>query len=255
MRWGKHMSRGDSASDAGSRSTGFRRPRASGIRHTGPTVEDSAERTGSSFRLTSPQSSARDLRAPPERTRPPGPSRWLLLLASALLLLTSCRGDPGDADPPTSAGAAASTTTTLSLEQAAVWDGYRAFWQAYRALGAEERAAEPFTRATFDTELGPHVTGSAYGLLLESMSQGRLRGQFFRGPMPDHDPRPEITVQGDTATVRDCMLDPGEIYDGSRQTTVDPPSATRKLQIASMAFVDGSWRLSEPLEGGEPCAP
>lgn len=160
--------------------------------------------------------------------------------------------------PPTSTVATGETTTaTMSAEAAAAWEAYLAFWRAYRSFGSEARAVEPFEKARFDQELGPYLTGVAYTSLLHTMSQGRLRGQFLRGPMPEHDPAPDVVVEGTTATIRDCVLDAGEIYDGRRGVVVNPASGTRRLLEARMELVDGAWRLAQPLQrpdGDVPCA-
>lgn len=180
----------------------------------------------------------------------------LVLSSAAAFLFAAGCGRSSESTAAATSTSTASTTTktsTLSAEEAQVWEAYRAFWDAYSAFGRKDGAVEPFEKADFDHALGPHVTGPMYPHLLKEMSDGRALRQYFRGPPAEHDPRPEVTVTGEAAVVRDCMLDPGEIYDARRRVVIDPASGTRRLQIARLARVEGDWRVTEPLEGGEPC--
>jgi hypothetical protein len=180
-----------------------------------------------------------------------------VILASAVFALVAgaCGGDSSPT-PATAASTSAPpsstsiSTTSLSVEQAAVFDAYLRCWQAYIDFGTEQTRS--FTRAEFDTRAGGCVTGDQYTKLLHAFSNGRPQGVFFRGPPIEHDPRPEVDLNGANATVRDCMLDQGEVFDADDGRVLEEASGERIMNVASLVQVDGAWRISGARDDG-PC--
>ncbi|HVF74808.1 MAG TPA: hypothetical protein VM938_07150 [Acidimicrobiales bacterium] len=125
---------------------------------------------------------------------------------------------------------------------------YRDFYRAYIDFGTE--VSRVFDRADFDTKVGLHATGQQYNELLHYFSNQRPRGVFFRGPPVEHDPDPEITVDGDKATIRDCMFDAGETYDADDNTVIDSADDKRELKVVRLERVAGVWKVADvELEG------
>jgi hypothetical protein len=128
---------------------------------------------------------------------------------------------------------------------------YRDFYRAYIDFGTEVNRV--FTRADFDAKVGIHATGQQYNDLLHYFSNQRPRGVFFRGPPVEHDPDPDITIEGDRATIRDCMFDAGETYDADDNKVIDPADDKRELSIVRLERVGGAWKVADVEPGGE-CA-
>lgn len=142
------------------------------------------------------------------------------------------------------------SSTVLSAQQATVFDAYLRCWKAYIDFGTEQNRS--FTRADFDARVGGCMTGEQYTKLLHGFSNGRPQGVFFRGPGIEHDPRPEVELNGAAATVRDCMLDQGEVFDADDGRVLDAASGARTLNVVSLALVDGTWRIAGAKDEG-PC--
>lgn len=192
------------------------------------------------------------------RLRPTARSTGSRVVAASMLLafvVGACGGDSAPARRTSSSTMAlpstTSSTTLLSVEQEAVFDAYVRCWQAYIDFGTEQTRS--FTRADFDARVGSCVTGDQYTKLLHAFSNDRPQGVFFRGPAIEHDPRPEVELNGATATVRDCMLDQGEVFDADDDRVLDAASGVRALNVVSLAQVDGTWKIAGAEDGG-PCA-
>lgn len=175
--------------------------------------------------------------------------------AAALLLVLAvgaCGGDNSSAPTSSSTTASPSTTssTLLSAEQAAVFDAYLQCWKAYIEFGTEQTRS--FTRADFDARVGGCLTGDQYTKQLHAFSNNRPLGVFFRGPPIEHDPRPEVELNGTVATVRDCMSDQGEVFDADDGRVLDRASGSRTLNVVTLSQVEGRWKIADTQEGG-PC--
>lgn len=140
------------------------------------------------------------------------------------------------------------STTVLTAEQSAVFDAYVRCWKAYIDFGTEQTRS--FTRADFDARLGTCLTGDQYNTQLSAFSKHRPLGVFFRGPAIQHDPEPEVVITGGTATVRDCMDDQGEVYDVDDGRVLDRATGSLTLNLVSLAFVDGAWKIADATDGG-----
>ena len=183
------------------------------------------------------------------------PTRSTLAIAVVTALaIAGCDGD--QTTPPASSVGSTSTsssttTTLLSTEEAAVFEAYRSCWTSYIEFGSE--TSRSFTRADFDARVGGCLVrdGELYRNLLRAFSNNRPAGVYFRGPAVEHDPTPDVAVTGTTATVRDCMLDRGEVYDADDGRVLDPASGNRTLNIVELDQVGNAWRLRDANEGGQ----
>jgi len=143
--------------------------------------------------------------------------------------------------PETTSGpSSASTTTTNSgAPDAAALRDYLAFWDMYIELGG---TPPPFDLAKIRPRLDELTTGAETAQLLDFLQTNAGTGLVLRGDI-DHSPA-IASIQGDTAVVRDCLLDRTGIYrvaDGSR---VDTETTDRKTYVATLRSDEsGRWRV------------
>src|SRR5437879_6543254 len=129
----------------------------------------------------------------------------LPVLGLAALALLGC----SDSTTPqtTSASSASSSTPAVSSAsnpaEAAALDGYRAYWLAYLAAGDPMNPEDP--------ALAQHATGPALETVQKAFLALKSDGKVIRGGV-DLAPR-VVSVDGSTATVRDCYGDATGVFD------------------------------------------
>jgi hypothetical protein len=170
----------------------------------------------------------------------------------ATVVLGGCTSDGGaDATATTVANAstttsAVATTTTLAAADAAVLDGYRAFWAAYL------RAADPMNPES------PDLVATATGAQLEQVQRAFLArlagGEVIRGTIETH-PRLDGPVEATTATVVDCYTDDSHIFVAATGEQLDDPAVVHHQVRADMALVDGVWRVAGIRRESTGCTP
>lgn len=172
---------------------------------------------------------------------------WAIAVTAALsaALLGACNGD-GTASPTTTTTTQAKSNTTTSLgdpaEEAAL-QAYRAYWDAYL------KSADPM-----DPEnplLVEHSTGPALEAVQKAFLALKSAGKVIRGQL-DLAPR-LVTVDGDTATVRDCYGDTTGVYDAATGARQDQPSGQRHLVTATLRLVSGTWKVERLADEGLGC--
>lgn len=196
------------------------------------------------------RSRAHRRRDEPANGFPNGRFVFTALLVALAVGGCSDRSSGPKATPTSTTAPSATSSTFLSADKAAVFDSYVRCWRAYIDFGTEQTRS--FTRADFDARVGNCLTGDEYKKLLHSFSNYRPQGVFFRGPAVEHDPEPEVELNGSSATVRDCMLDQGEVFDADDGRVLDPASGARTLNVVTLSQVDGSWKIAGTQDGG-PC--
>lgn len=164
----------------------------------------------------------------------------------AAVVLSGCSSDGDSAGSSTTTTSAATTTTTLPAADAAVLDGYRAFWAAYL------HAADPM-----DPE-SPELVATATGAQLEQVQKAFLSrlagGEVIRGTIETH-PHLDGPVQATTATVVDCYTDDSHIFDAATGAQKDDPAVVHHQVRADMALVDGAWRVAGIHHESKDCKP
>ncbi len=143
--------------------------------------------------------------------------------------------------PPTSTTAPAATVTSMDPGVEAV-AAYRAFWQDFLAAGDPVDPLSP--------RLAAHATGDELGAVRNRFLAVKAAGQVIRGSL---DLAPKVVSVGpDTVTLSDCYDDQTGAYsaDGVRQDKEDP---RRHLVTATVALVDGAWKVSAIKHEGDGC--
>ncbi len=161
----------------------------------------------------------------------------------ALALSTAgCAGAAaGEADGPPTTGepttTAAPPTTSAVADERAVLDAYQALWHTYEAVA--EAPLDP----------GPGFEQVATGDALAAMEQrlDYLRNtKLVAGLPPDSRTEHRASVEsigGDSATVVDCAIDDGILYDSLTGEVWDDDVVTRLYRVTVVRTADG-WRTS-----------
>lgn len=132
--------------------------------------------------------------APGSETTPSAPPS-----ASASGEPTQEDSEPGPSETPTS--------EQPSVEEAAVLDAYQGYWDAIRQANDPPDETHPALRR--------HATGEAYESVFNAAQTNRLAGRALRLPensVSEHQAE-VVSVDGDTATVRDCNINDGLVVD------------------------------------------
>ncbi len=133
-----------------------------------------------------------------------------------------------------------------------VLTAYLGYWQAI--LEANDPPDE------FHPALERYATGEAFESVFEAAQTNRLAGRALLLPedsVSEH--RAEvISIEGDTATVRDCAIDDGLVVDVETGEVVNDDVVTR-LATGTLRRVDGQWkvattRVEQSWEGVAGCA-
>ncbi len=129
---------------------------------------------------------------------------------------------------------------------------YLGYWDAIR------EANDPPDE--FHPALERYATGAAYESVFEAAQTNRLAGRALRlpeGSVSEH--RAEVvSVDGDTATVRDCSVNDGLVVNVETGEIVNDAVVTR-LITGTLHRVDGMWkvattRVKQMWEGVAGCA-
>ncbi len=183
-----------------------------------------------------------------------GPAVTLLVTVSALL--AGCSGDedaittPTSTAPPQQYSTTTAATAPLSAE---IIDRYKQFWEI-----RFEANRQPVNPA--DPRLGQYATGQQLENVVTETRQRRDQGLAIRRPEPSVYVRRVklVRVDGDIATLQDCVTNDGIVYRAATGQVVDDKVVTRSL-AATMRRVEGTWKLAETRvlqewEGVEGCA-
>lgn len=165
----------------------------------------------------------------------------LTVMVSALTLV-GCSGDddPVTADvsttPPTQ-----STTSTAAVDSVAadIVDRYKQFWEV-----RFEANRQPVNPA--DPRLRQYATDQQLENVLTETRQRLDQGLAIRRPEQSVYARRVklLRVDGDAATLQDCVTNDGIVYRVATGQVVDDKVVTRSL-AATMRRVEGTWKLAE----------
>ena len=178
------------------------------------------------------------------------------------LTLASCgvsRGDRPDGgrvsgtDPSATTSTAPTTPTTQPDRQAAVIDGYLAYWRVVNAYGAE---AAPFDPVDFKNRFSAVASGAQYDSLFNTFQLNRAQGLVYRGGENDQLRPKVVELSADKAVVEDCADDTGGIFSVRDNTFTRQTTPGRHSLIRAVLRSDGgTWKVSTQDGGTEPCTP
>ncbi len=191
-----------------------------------------------------------------------GTYRWRLALASiALAVLAACSGDGDGAAAPTASTTAPppspvlSSTTTMAVDPVAseIVDRYRQFWQA--RFAANQAPPNPDAPALRDLAVGQQldqVVKETRGNLRDSLALRRPEDKPARSSVR------LVNVEGDQATVQECVVDDDVVYRYTTGEVVNSAVSTNSVE-GTMRRVGGVWkleaaRLLQRWEGVAGCA-
>jgi hypothetical protein len=148
---------------------------------------------------------------------------------------------------------ASTTSSTASNPQAAVIDGYLAYWRVVNTYGAQ---AAPFDPADFKNQFSAVATGAQYDSLFNTFQLNRAQGLVYRGGENDQQ-RPKVTeLTGDRAVVEDCADDTGGIFSVRDNTFTRPTTPGQHNLIRAVLRLDGgAWKVSTQDGGTASCTP
>lgn len=164
----------------------------------------------------------------------------LLAVLATFLLVNGCshRGDGAESEEttPTEASVRGSTTTTVESTETAILAAYRAFWDVYKA------ASNPMNPG--DPRLADVAMGDEFAQLTKAFAARLDLHEVFMGNL---DLRPTVTtVEGEKATVLDCMFDGLGVYDTTTNppTRKDQPDTNRTERTTTMQLAGGRWKVA-----------
>lgn len=168
------------------------------------------------------------------------PAAFLLLIA--LTVLSACSGDDDSvADPTSTTRPTASTTTTEAEDPVAteIANRYERFWEV--RLAANREPVNPD-----DSRLAELAINSQLDQVVTETRQRREQGLALRSPessVTEHRVK-VVRVDGDAASVQDCITDGDIVYRVATGETIDDKVVTRNV-MATMRRVDGVWKLAD----------
>lgn len=183
--------------------------------------------------------------ASPARTD--DPTVRAAVTATALILLTACgpAGHGAERRPASTGPAAASPTTqpaepVVSAEQRAL-EAYEQMWAAYDRAGRAP-AADPD-----DAALAVHADGRALRLLTAGLRSLREQGLVIDGRVELNPVVVELSTPGEPtlARIEDCGDSSGWLTVDARTGQVSDEPRGRQLVIATVAVVDGQWKVTD----------
>jgi hypothetical protein len=177
--------------------------------------------------------------------------RRIVLVAAAAALAACSPGGPPAAAPATAptttaptttiaTTTAAPTTTTEEPEVAAVRQAHLDYLAMFELVGDPPDPDHP--------ELARTATGDAYDRLRANLAQGQLEGSRLVGGWESA--IQSIEVDGDQATVVDCLLDTGQIIAASGEILI-PADDFRALRTTRLERANGTWKVWR-LESWDP---
>ncbi|MPZ28935.1 MAG: hypothetical protein GEV12_21680 [Micromonosporaceae bacterium] len=187
--------------------------------------------------------------------------RGARLLAVGLALLLACTrpadDDPAPAEPgeetPTAAAEQSEGQTENPAEEAL--DAYEQYLGALTlALGG----ADP------DDALDEHATGSGLETAREQLRANEADGLIATGTLQPSIDASQVTVDGDEATLTDCILnDLAQVRADNPDEIVEPASGNRQPLTVTLTRAGDAWKASRttgpalrgPVPEGESCAP
>ncbi len=185
--------------------------------------------------------------------------RRAALLAAAVAVVGACNGGDDDASPTTSGLATtttptsvATTATTAAEVEAEVTTAYLAYWDMYLRVNDPPNPDDP--------QIQQLTTGPALPALLEIINANLAQGFAIRAPgggAGEH-VLSDMAVDGDTASLQDCVVDNLVVIRVTDGTVVNDNVAT-KLLDATLVREGGSWKVSDYIfsqrwEGVAGCA-
>lgn len=181
-------------------------------------------------------------------------ARRLLIGMSVAVVMAggACTKADGGSSPTSSATtgttptSAVVTTTMADATEAAVLDGYRAFWAAYLKAGDPMDPKHPDLVAT--------ATGAQLDQVRRAFLARLAGGEVIRGKIEPH-PKLAGPVQGSTAVVADCYVDDSHLFDAATGAQKDDPAVETHQVRAEMTLVDSSWRVAAIRPESKGCTP
>jgi hypothetical protein len=160
-----------------------------------------------------------------------------------VVVLAACSNGKADTSATTTTRAPSTTTSEASAAEQAVLRDYRAYWDAYLAASNPMNPENP--------ALAEHATGPALEALQKGFLALKSAGRIIRGNF-DLAPR-VVSVDGETAVVRDCYGDATGIYDAASGARQDTPSGKRHLATATLRLDGGTWKMQRLADEGLGC--
>jgi hypothetical protein len=149
-------------------------------------------------------------------------------------------------------GGEPSATAGDNATQQAVLAAYQGYWDAILAANDPPDPSHPALRR--------YATGAAYESVIKATHTNRLARRAVRLPpnsISTHRAQ-VVSIQGDTATVRDCAIDDGLVVDMDTGGVVNDVVATQ-LRTATLLRESGVWKVANTVleqrwEGVAGCA-
>ncbi|MGE4086319.1 MAG: hypothetical protein AB7H93_25310 [Vicinamibacterales bacterium] len=157
---------------------------------------------------------------------------------------------PGIAPTDATPSSASAPPTTVDATTDELTTAVRSFWDLYLELGAR---TTPFDGDLVRQQLSERATGEQVNRLLNYFSSTAASGYVVQGTI---DSAPTVvSVDGDTALVRDCADDMTGLYriaDGSRVDTDNPLRHQMLLELRREA---GVWKVAAITDEADGCTP
>jgi len=158
--------------------------------------------------------------------------------------------------PTTAMGSSTTTTATSSTttvvagaSNAELTAAVRAFWDLYLSIGSN---AGPFDGEATRARLAERTTGASLNRLLAYFSSNAASGYVVRGAV---EIAPTVvSINGDTAQVRDCYDDTTGLYRISDGSRVDTDNPLRHQVLMTFVREGGVWKVSAISDEGDGCA-
>ncbi len=141
------------------------------------------------------------------------------------------------------------TITAAGTSNAELTSAVRAFWDLYLSVGSNTgRFDGEATRA----RLAERTTGASLNRLLAYFSSNAASGYVVRGAI---EIAPTVvSINGDTAQVRDCYDDTTGLYRISDGSRVDTDNPLRHQVLMTFVREGGVWKVSAISDEGDGCA-
>jgi len=162
----------------------------------------------------------------------------VLVLAGA-----SCAQGKGKADPPplptTTSSTVGATSTTVDATTGAILTAYRAEWADVIAVDTV------YPVRPLDSRLKAHATGKQLLAVQQALTKLSLIRHYERGAT---DLSPVVTaVDGDSATVQDCIFDHSVEIDFVSNSPVEKPNLGHTLELYKMTRLNRLWYVSDSM--------